>query len=416
MKFHPVSITLAALVITLCAWRTPCRAEEPTKCVVTLTSPTSYAVFQRSAANTAKVLIAGRTDKPVTVVEASVVLMPPYQPEIDGRGVAYTVIAKPRDLNFAGALDVPAGGWYELKLRARNAAGDVVGESAVQKVGVGEVLIAAGHSFCSAHNAKAPTKAVDDRVATLADGAGAAGRPLSFRHCDDPLRPADGNHGSPWPACGDALVGRLHVPVLLISTGIGGSTVAEWLKGAEHVPAGGRCYPPLQMLLRRVVPVTGLRGIVWFGNENDLWRGPTAETFRDELSKLIAHTRADSSIPHLPWVIAFDAHFPDVAKRLGPPEKQRRKGELDRGTDMVLESVPNTYDGPQTDDLGARFRMPDGDHFNEAGLQQLGSRFARKICQAFFPAATPAPQVSAETGSGATGKEGREHNSEIPIR
>jgi hypothetical protein len=33
----------------------------------------------------------------------------------------------------------------------------------------------------------------------------------------------------------------------------------------------------------------------------------------------------------------------------------------------------------------------DGDHFNEAGVQQLGIRFARKIQQAFFPTTPPAP-------------------------
>ena len=53
--------------------------------------------------------------------------------------------------------------------------------------------------------------------------------------------------------------------------------------------------------------------------------------------------------------------------------------------------VPFTYDGPQTDDLGPEFRRSDGDHFNEAGVRQLGIRFARHLTRAFFPPPIPAP-------------------------
>ncbi len=58
----------------------------------------------------------------------------------------------------------------------------------------------------------------------------------------------------------------------------------------------------------------------------------------------------------------------------------------------MFETVPFTYDGPQTDDLGPEFRRSDGDHFNEAGVRQLGVRFARQITRAFFPAPVPPPQ------------------------
>jgi hypothetical protein len=145
--------------------------------------------------------------------------------------------------------------------------------------------------------------------------------------------------------------------------------------------------------LQRWIPYTGIRALLWLGNENDLNEGPTAEVFRDHFQNLIERSRIDAGIPNLPWVIGFDAFDPGIARKIGPEEMQRRKERLDRGTQRVLETVPFTYDGPQTDDLGPEFRRSDKDHFNEEGVRQLGIRFARQISRAFFPPAIPSPQA-----------------------
>ncbi|MCC6234939.1 MAG: hypothetical protein IT580_20010, partial [Verrucomicrobiales bacterium] len=185
---------------------------------------------------------------------------------------------------------------------------------------------------------------------------------------------------------------QLNVPVLFISTGIGGTTVERWRQVAENPDSQDSSYVACRATLRSWIPYTGLRALVWFGNENDLNQGPSAEVFSDNMKRLIERTRADSGIPNLPWIIAFDAYDPGVEERIGPVEMKRRKERLDRGAQRVLETVPFTYDGPQTDDLGPEFRRSDGDHFNEAGVQQLGIRFARHITRAFFPSPVPAPQ------------------------
>jgi sugar phosphate isomerase/epimerase len=241
-----------------------------------------------------------------------------------------------------------------------------------------------------------PSKAQDDRVATCGEWWNASS--LSFRHCDDPLRLGDADRASPWPSVGDILVGRLHVPVLFVCTGAGGTTAEQWRKGAEDAALKTRGYPACRLVLQELTPYTGLRAVVWFGNENDLGRGPTAEAFSDDLRKVIARSRVDSGYPDSPWVIAFDAYDPGVTDKFGAGEKQRRKECLDRGTEIVLQTVPYTYDGPQTDDLGPDFRRADRDHFNEAGIRQLGLRFARKIEQAFFPPPLPSPQLPRECG------------------
>ena len=281
-------------------------------------------------------------------------------------------------------MTVPAGGWYALPRCApkERSQENVLAEGAVEKVGVGEVFVAAGHSFCSGWNSEAPAKARDDRVATCAAWGGSAA-PLSFRHCEDPLRPADGTRASPWPAAGDLLVSRLHVPVLLVNTGIGGTTVEEWLKGAADPASKGRGYPAFRLVLRHVTPYTGLRAVLWFGNENDLWKGPSAKVFSDNLGKLIAHSRMDSGCPNLPWVIASDAYFPDVASRPRP------RGEAAaEGTDSISGPrgnragkpcpIPTTAPRPERS-WPAIPPLPELAIISmRTGVQQLGVRFARK--------------------------------------
>jgi lysophospholipase L1-like esterase len=359
--------------------------------LLTITVPSPYAVYQRSLSNSATLRVAGTSRHPVSLVEVKASLMAPYVEGRDGRSTGFMPIGAGSGSNFQGTVEIPAGGWYSLTIQAKNAQGTVIGQTTVDKVGVGEVFVAAGHSFCSNFQGDKPGKALDDRVATCADWSETPPEPLRFRHGDDPLRPGDADRASPWPAVGDCLVAQLHVPVLFICVGAGGTTVEQWRQSAEDPKLNQRGYPWLRTTLTRITPQTGLRAILWFGNENDLWRGPSATEFSRDLGAVIAQSRRDARNPRLPWIIAFDAYFPEVADKLGLAEKQKRKEFIDRGVQMVLETVENTFDGPQTDDLGPEFRRADGDHFNEAGVRQLGIRFARKISQAFFPPPPTAP-------------------------
>jgi|GEM_PF-1246363 len=391
--FHGLLLLLAPVLATTCIAENIVSPQANTNLPLTIASPCSYAVYQRSASNVAIVGISGTVNKTAASVEAKASLMQPYVEGHDGHSTEFVQIWTGNSTEFKGALTIPAGGWYSVIIKAKASDGSLISQTTIDKVGVGEVFVTAGHSFCSNCQGDKPGKSMDDRVATCVDWTDSPSFPLRFRHCDDPLRPADGDRASPWPAVGDVLVSQLHVPILFISTGAGGTTVEEWRRSTENPTLNLRGYPWLRTTLTKLTPETGLRAVLWFGNENDLWKGPSPEEFSRNLTSVIAQSRLDSGNPHLPWLIAFDAYFPEVSEKLGPSEKQKRKEFIDRGTEIVLETVSNTFDGPQTDDLGPEFRRSDGDHFNEAGVKQLGIRFARKITQTFFPQPLPAPQA-----------------------
>ena len=73
-----------------------------------------------------------------------------------GKATDWTVVAHSsqfKDGKFSGSIRLAAGGWYTLKVRFRKSAGDpaVLGEAAVEHVGVGDVFVVAGQSNAANH-------------------------------------------------------------------------------------------------------------------------------------------------------------------------------------------------------------------------------------------------------------------------
>jgi hypothetical protein len=344
----------------------------------TLTLPLTRKVFQRNAANYALVPISGtcaNLNAPVVEVRCTVMsggtgTSQDWRPltALDGR----TPLTVDGSAAFQGALSVAAGGWYTIEARVRD--GDtVIAQSAVDRIGVGEVFITAGQSN-SANFGEFRTTAQDDRISSwLKIGL--------WWHGDDPQNTADGPGGSPWPTLGDTLVRELHVPVAFLCFGDGGTLVADWLPGSTTET---RHY---QRLLDgwQENRLNGIRAVLWHQGEADVKVQTTRGDYAAQLSSLIQDMRTDTG-QDVPWFVAQASYVPLYQINTDPnPAYHTTQEALDqqmatiRGAqgDVAGSSLAdNTFQGPTTDDLLTGTWRYQNIHFRVAGLREHGWRWA----------------------------------------
>ncbi len=129
----------------------------------------------------------------------------------------------PRVAAFRGELIVAAGGWYRLEVRALRH-GIVIGTSAVEHVGVGEVFVIAGQSNAANYG---------EELQHTQSGLVAAFSGANWQLAADPEPGAGGKRGSFMPLFGDALAARFQVPIRYCRLWPSGSTsaCAGWLHG-----------------------------------------------------------------------------------------------------------------------------------------------------------------------------------------
>ncbi len=207
---------IAAILLT-----PPAFAQTP----IVLEQPLDWQVIQRNAQDWAEIKVAGTAPAGATLVEIKA------EPGAGMRGKArdWTAVAQGaqvKDGRFSGGLKLLAGGWYALKVRFRKSAADpaVLGEAAVEHVGVGDIFVVAGQSNASNHGAE------QQKTTT---GLVAASDGKKWQLANDPQPGASGGQGSFQPPFGDAMATKFKVPVGIIACGIGATSVREWLpKGA----------------------------------------------------------------------------------------------------------------------------------------------------------------------------------------
>jgi hypothetical protein len=200
-----------------------------------LDSPTPYQVVQRTPKNTAGVRVRGRLGERAKDVKEIEFRLSSESTSDPWRPLAGDI----KDGRFEATLEVPAGGWYSLAVRA-SAKGKPVAESSVDRLGVGEIFVVAGQSNAANHGAeKQSTKT--KRVSAF-DG-------HEWQLANDPQPGASGTGGSFLPPFGDAIATQFGVPVGFIVCGVGEMSVREWLpKGAT--------FPTAPTLARHVRKLT----------------------------------------------------------------------------------------------------------------------------------------------------------------
>ncbi len=252
---------------------------------------------------------------------------------------------------FDAELPVPAGGWYDVDLRAIGGE-RLVAKTCVERVGVGEVFVGAGQSN-STNSGEQRIAQETGLVATFSGG-----------HWESGSDPQPGVHdgtrgGSFWPAFGDAMARRYHVPIGIAATGHSGTSVFQWQRQSD-------LYRWLMVRLNQL-GLSGFRALLWHQGEADAGYG--ANAYYKGLKALIEWSRYDAGW-RFPWFVAHASyHSPREPLHL----------DVRAGQSMVWASGL-ALPGPDTDGLAAPFRDLDGQgiHLNPDGLRRHGQMWADK--------------------------------------
>lgn len=366
--------------------------------------PISRAVFQRNNADQATIRITGYYTTAVTRIEARLQAR-------DGRGTS-TDWRTIQDNALGGvyAGDVTGkGGWYNLEVRGMN--GDQqVGNTTVERVGIGEVFIIAGQSNAQGVHQNSPNP-YNDLVNCVNYQYPGDGYP------NDPPIPVftqlDNSPGfviSPrgtgswcWGQLGDLLVKRLNVPVMFFNAAFSGTPVQNWRQSA---PEGGTAYsvfngqpfPPRQPYINLKIALQfycnqlGLRAVLWHQGETDnLFNTPTSQYISD-LQYVISQARRDYN-RNMSWVVAR-ASYGDYYGGSDPA--------VTSAQDLVINSTGSVFPGPNTDGIQIpRNRPPlndtlEGVHFDFNGLIDVANAWNNSLNDSFFQNSSPmSPSVAA---------------------
>jgi hypothetical protein len=337
--------------------------------VITLTSPASRHIVQRSAANTGAIGISGSYTSVPGVIQARAVVM--AGAGNSGTTTAWQTIAPaPSGGSFTGTLTgVPAGGWYQLEVRGL--VGGAPGPTTVRdKIGVGDIFITCGQSNSANHGAGGYS-ASDDRVCartTVTDATWIAAA--------DPVPIASGSGGSVWPRLGDLLAAADNIPIGFVAVGVGSTEVSQWLPGTANYDS--RLKPALQSF-----PARGFRAVLWHQGESDALASVSAATHASRLNSMIAQSRTDAGWT-IPWYLA-EASF-------HPSSNLSQEEPVTAGQRQAVHADPQVFLGPSTDPFhledASGGKLNDSVHFNAAGLLD----HARQWCDILRGTTTVTPR------------------------
>lgn len=315
-----------------------------------LTSPKSPSLYQRQADKTAFIPIQG-TASVATRVEARVLISKGSK----GEDTPWEVIDQDIiDGEFNGTIKAK-NGWYRLEVRAYHNE-YLISENSVEDVGIGDIFIAAGQSN-SANWGQERTQPDDERVLSL-------NLKGIWEVANDPQPRANANGGSPWPAMGSALVKKLDIPIGIVSTGIGATSVTQW-----------KNYLYKQQLKPAIEDLKpyGFKAILWHQGEADSAAGTSLETYASNLENVIQNSRLDSNF-NVPWGVALASRY-NVSSC--------NEKIIVEAQESVIAEDENIFVGSKTNKYYSLGLLYDRVHFSKEGLIAHGKEWANAILDGF---------------------------------
>jgi len=379
-----LSLPIVAILVLSCGTHVGFgAAESNAPAALTLSSPADFQVFQRTSRTEGQIIVAGHLPReiegPATVVLETRLAGAGLRTEPDWRKLA---TIKPGKKEFHAELTARGGGWFQLQIRIRRDEA-ILGEVAVEHVGVGEVFVIVGQSNSANHG--------EEKQQTRT-GLVAAFSGTGWTLANDPQPGASGSGGSFMPPFGDALVDRFHIPIGIVAAGVGATSVREWLpKGTQfpnpptitnHVtelPEGewesnGDLFDQFVNRLKQLGP-HGFRAVLWHQGESDsnqqdatrTLAGPLYEKF---LTQLIRDSRREVGWD-VPWFVA-QASYQNPENNGSPSIRAAQEALWKSG--VALE-------GPDTDALRGDLRDSAGAgvHFSGKGLREHADRWVDKV-------------------------------------
>ena len=339
---------------------------------INLTSPLNYQIFQRATLEQGKLIVAGSIQS--NAKDAPDAL----EARLTGKSLAGDLPGKwqrlpfdARVASFRGELPAPAGGWYRLEICALQHTVPLM-TNAVEHVGIGEIFVVAGQSNASNTGEK------KNRTQT---GLVVAFSGTNWQLAVDPEPNTSGDKGSIMPLFGDALVGQFSVPVGIVPTAVGATSVREWLPagipfnrlptlthnvvtvGPGKWESSGILFNNFTARMKQLGP-NGFRAVLWHQGESDAKQANPqcalpGGLYRQYLEELISDSRAAIGW-HAPWFVAQASYH----------------NPQDTGTPEILAAQRAVCDdgyafpGPNTDTLTGAMRDKNGTgtHLSDAGI------------------------------------------------
>lgn len=336
-----------------------------------ITSPQSRIVYQRNQANQATVLVTGLAPALATRIEAR---LTPINGGETTDWIDIPIISGNKA--FKGAITATAG-WYQLSLRTWNE-NSLLAESSVDRVGIGEVFIAAGQS--NAFGVQATNGSGDDRVSCVDfkdDNVNEQLLPVAFSQAVAGANIGPSNPLHIWGMLGEQLVRRLNVPVLILGAAQPGTNSEQWRKTADGTgESSGLPYRRLGSALLHYAARTGLRAVLWHQGEGDLGRG--ADQYFNNVQYIINKSRQQLNHSSLAWVISR------VTYTFGQTDNN-----IITAQNRLISLIPNAFAGPNTDVLTGTENRFDDVHFGGVGLTRLTDLWNQSLTDNFFNQSIP---------------------------